>query len=147
MFPFALAEDGARRGADPTAAEFLLEAEVEERRDDFGPDGKASRTDQARDEPDEVQRVEGGRRSVVLEEVDDGVEAELVTVIPALATEALHDDIHNVDGKIEVGLLADERAQAVYSGRCESRVLCEGGRLLSDEPTPITVDEGMQTHP
>jgi nucleolar complex protein 3 len=34
-------------------------------------------------------RVEGGRRSVVLEEVDDGVEAELVTVIPALATEAI----------------------------------------------------------
>lgn len=66
-------------------------------------------------------------------------------IIPSLATEALDDDIHDVDGKVEVGLLLDERAQAVEGGGAENRILCERQRKVSSRAadseecnTPLT---------
>lgn len=124
VLALALAEDGVGRRAR-AAPELVLEAQVEESRDDLGPDGERARANEARDEAHEVERVEGGRRRVVLEQVDDGVERLLVALVPALAAETLDDDVHDVRRKVEVGLLAHAGAQAVQRGGSDRRVLCE----------------------
>lgn len=45
--------------------------------------------------------------------------------VPALASDTLDDDVHDVDGKVEVGLLLDELAETVDRRRSEGSVLCE----------------------
>lgn len=70
-----------------------------------------------------MEGVGGGRRGVVCEEVDDRLEAGLVAVVPAFATDSLDDDVHDVDRKVEVGLLLDEFTKTVNGGRLQWRLL------------------------
>lgn len=135
----ALAEHSRGRSAD-VGAEFVLKAEVEERRDHLGPDGERTSANEARDEADEVERVGGVGGGVVLEEVDDRVEALLVAFVPALATETLHERVHDVDGEVEVGLLASEGAEAVEGGGGDGRVFC--GR--AEKSVSKRENEGME---
>lgn len=120
-----LTEDGVGGSTNSPTAKLVLEPEVEQAGDNLRTDGKGSSANEASNEADEVERVRGFRGRVVLEKVHHGIEALLMTFVPTLASESLHDGVHDVDREVEVGLLADEGAETVECGGSDRRVLCK----------------------
>jgi hypothetical protein len=62
---------------------------------------------------------------------------ESTHIIPSLSPNSLDDDIHDVDTKVEVGLLLDESAERVKSGSGERRILCGNERELVQLKAPL----------
>lgn len=77
---FPLAEDRVCRSPNSTTAQLFFQSEVEERGNDFRSDGKRPRTDETRDEADEMKGICRSGSCVVREKVNECSQAELVAL-------------------------------------------------------------------